>query len=131
MDRRREDRQGRLITMHLRRSFPVRRDTYHSAVDFGAMVGARMAGYDWSPPPARPSTGNLPPGSGGILGAASGPDGGVGAEVTQKQIISLGILGVGGVLATYLFMTGSMLSGTLILGATLLTGAVVEGGSGA
>jgi hypothetical protein len=51
----------------------------------------------------------------------------VGAEVTQKQIISLGILGVGGVLATYLFMTGSMLSGTLILGATLLTGAVVEG----
>lgn len=110
---------------HLRRSFPVRRDTYHSAVEFGAMMGARMAGRDWTPPPAS----DLPPGSGGLLAQASGPDGGIGASVTQKQVISLGILGVGGALAAYLFMTGSAIAGTLILGGTLATGALVEGTS--
>lgn len=109
----------------LRRSFPVRRDTYHSAVDFGAMIGARMAGIEWHPPPST----DIPPGSAGLLSPPQAPDGGIGAEATTRQIASLGILAIGGIGATYLFLKGSALLGAVALGATLGIGAMVEGGS--
>lgn len=108
---------------YLNRSFPVRRDTYHSAVDFGAQIGARLAGVEWIPAPAN----DIGPGSGGLLSAPDAPDGGVGASVTQKQMISLGVLGVGGALAAYLFITKAMIAGTLVLGGTLAVGALIEG----
>lgn len=91
---------------YLRRSFPLRRTTYDSAVEFGARLGARMAGAEV--------------GAGGIL-----TNGSVGGE-TEQQKKSLIILAVGGLTAAALFVTGSPWLATGALGATLVGGAFVE-----